>query len=656
MRMRSSNNNNEFSFQVRYFLCCGAGRVKRDQVWIVMTTNPPRQELILHLRDYWKKKTDINHSSYSKNKDSSAASRISSSSSSSDNSAMEHPSPTMDTDSNITTPFTLVAAGNGRLNQCSQSESDEEKESSNFSLSPDSVVEGLVSEYSVRSISIDDDDSAWSLHSSRKRTPSKGTAAPRRKRRRRIGDGPPRHLRDPDCPSTDEVKARILIPSQRTYQHEIWRRLQTSNTIFSSKSMNSINPDDTSLCFLYRWLRVRFAAGLTRSSISLLHNMLTKSYEKARHLLERALDGDNNSDLDKLLKLRQRLAGLWCIYAHVILDLGHDALLQSSESLDAISSISGSFLVSEDDSSRINLAGTTSTTTSTPSSPVFSPPPSPPTAKRGRGRGRPKKSGFLKRKEISPRRGRVLKVKYHDKTPATTQDVHNHALAILSVARACPLVRNHSLIALSMGRLIVSGNALKTSNGTMTDQELSGESMYSSISSAISACWDSMDVCHNKQDTQQRFQIGPPPSKSISLISQFHSNNRPVLKEQRISEEEVETSMESVLTLPAKIRGALDFSNTVFCDRNSIRSLCVELNRLSRLGKQIQTKSEVRLSASNGDTLLDHLPFFAAYDCDRSKEKQSPNSKCMDVEDIERGYFSRHKHPRKCVIWKWQCR
>lgn len=80
----------------------------------------------------------------------------------------------------------------------------------------------------------------------------------------------------------------------------------------------------TSPHVLYGWLHVRFAAGLVRSSFTMVHEMIRNDYDQARILLEKIHQNPDRSQgyISELLTLRDHLAGLWCVYAHFAMDVG----------------------------------------------------------------------------------------------------------------------------------------------------------------------------------------------------------------------------------------------------------------------------------------------------------------------------------------------
>jgi hypothetical protein len=74
---------------------------------------------------------------------------------------------------------------------------------------------------------------------------------------------------------------------------------------------------------VYRWLRVRMAAGLVRSSFAFMHRLLQKGYEEAKNIMGKmdqcAFPGQFMSEL---LAVRSRLASIWCVYTHFLVEAG----------------------------------------------------------------------------------------------------------------------------------------------------------------------------------------------------------------------------------------------------------------------------------------------------------------------------------------------
>ena len=360
---------------------------------------------------------------------------------------------------------------------------------------------------------------------------------------------------------------------------------------------------------LYRLFRVRMAAGMMKSSISDLHQMISNSYEQAEKLLRGACDNENEGRLQKVLKIRNHIAGLWCIYAQLIVELGQEALNANNNTEKETS------IQPKPDKTNIKASSIKSANNE---------------CKRGYGRQRRKCTTF---QQIEAEQ-------------VTSKDVQDHAISVLIAARSCPLVKNHSWIVLAMARLLIASCALGQSKRQQTEVRISKELMCSSISQAIASCWDSMHDCHRKSDTKQRFQSDACPKKSIELISHFHSDYRPIHKERRVSEEEIESSMQRVLALPTRLEETLDFDDTFFVDRDGARVLCVELNRLSRLGEHIEKHECTHLRASDdGGTLLDHLPMFESYDVGT---EERPGAVFTDVE-----YVRQTDCQDGSVYWHW---
>ena len=77
---------------------------------------------------------------------------------------------------------------------------------------------------------------------------------------------------------------------------------------------------------LYRWFRVHFAAGMMRSSISVIHQKISTAYDQAKKLLLLTCKNESEGQLQEVLELRNHIAGLWCVYAQIVIELGQEAL------------------------------------------------------------------------------------------------------------------------------------------------------------------------------------------------------------------------------------------------------------------------------------------------------------------------------------------
>jgi hypothetical protein len=190
---------------------------------------------------------------------------------------------------------------------------------------------------------------------------------------------------------------------------------------------------------------------------------------------------------------------------------------------------------------------------------------------------------------------------------------------------------------------------LTESDSKRRTEKLSSAVIHSAISKAIAACWDGINCCQNKSNKLRRFRIDQPPTKSILYLSDnFYSSK----KEFHINPEDSCGSMQSILNLPAGLQEFLKCKDNVFCDRNASRSLCVELNRLSRLEERIRTQScGVRLESVNECILLDELPLFKCFD--HVDEKPAFNSLVLNIDyaPLNQKYLQ-NKNPD--IIWQWQ--
>ncbi len=82
---------------------------------------------------------------------------------------------------------------------------------------------------------------------------------------------------------------------------------------------------------LYRWLRVRLASGLVRSSFDYLHKLLQRYYDDVKKVARKLQAGTTQPhELSLLESLRDGLSGIWCVYAHFVLEVGCLAFVGNS--------------------------------------------------------------------------------------------------------------------------------------------------------------------------------------------------------------------------------------------------------------------------------------------------------------------------------------
>jgi len=228
----------------------------------------------------------------------------------------------------------------------------------------------------------------------------------------------------------------------------------------------------------------------------------------------------------------------------------------------------------------------------------------------------------------------------------TFDDFSNHAISILLAARDCPLVGNHTAIGVSLGRLIVSTTVMKELKPGCARVELSRQTFSTNIKSAIDVCWDSIDVCHCDRHTYRRYAIRPVSKTTLKSLSNFEikCNKSNLENEIKIR---IQEGIESTLLLPMTLRNSVSSAlflseDMVISDEDTIRSLCKELNRWSRLGEMLKVNSHhtIRITPSFDSEMIfaaEELPLYATL-----KYLSDPLNHYEDVVNSGQG-----------VIWQW---
>ncbi len=93
-------------------------------------------------------------------------------------------------------------------------------------------------------------------------------------------------------------------------------RNQRNGLSSQSSSMNSPS-------VLHRWLRVKLEAGLVLPAFEYLHRVLKRYYGDVVQVVENLKKGDAHPvEIASIQSLKDRIAGIWCVYAHFILEAG----------------------------------------------------------------------------------------------------------------------------------------------------------------------------------------------------------------------------------------------------------------------------------------------------------------------------------------------
>ena len=421
--------------------------------------------------------------------------------------------------------------------------------------------------------------------------------------------------------SIDDYGPRIInsrqdninsLPTEGSVQRQLWKRLNETNSQISMLPITCLNSPQLfnknqyfkdrlssmeSPYVLYRWLRVRFAAGLVRSSFDYLHQILNECYDKVKaivHYGEMSLI--RKEQHSSLIILRDRLAGIWCVYAHFTLEVGCLAVKTKtkcycrSRDKDVIynnenGSTEADFNIPHELSeTNINLEN----------------------------------QELVENNQKEP-----SEISSNNESKVTYDDVSNHAISVLLAARDCPLVGNHTAIALSLGRMIVSCAVIRQSATECNQINLRKETISAKIKSAIDVCWDNIDVYRSMSFHQHKRRFVPKPlsKETINFLSNFESEKSQKLCKEKELNKNPFKGIESTLNLPKTLSDSLSLTSLssqshLIADPNTIRSLCNELNRWSRLGEELSINNQraIRLKPYYEPVLKFHaeeLPLFA---------------------------------------------
>lgn len=440
---------------------------------------------------------------------------------------------------------------------------------------------------------------------------------------------------------------------------------------------------------LYRWLRVRLAAGIVRSSFDFLHRMLKKYYDEMAEVVKNIeKDKAHTETLALLVSLRDRLAGIWCVYAHFTLEVGclvfararkreRSSWKKTSSQKNILDNrrcekneekiftmeigveneIGPCSSKNSNNTSNFKDDQKTSTVLKNKSVPI-------PTFGilveksfinatlcNGLPTNRVEKhpsptqtalKGLMKHVSLKERDKEISKMQ----DDLSFHDFSNLAISILLVARDCPLVGNHIAIGASLGRLIVSSTVMEESKTDCTRVELSRETLLTNIKSAIDVCWDSIDVCRGNRRTNRRYAIRPISMTAIRSLSNFQLKCGKSNWEKEDGTQ-VQEGIKSTLLLPTTLRNALSstlFSNEgmVVSDKDTTRCLCKEVNRWSRLRERLEVNSQhtIRITPSCDSEVsfaAEELPLYASLE-----SLSDPLNRYKDVVT-----------PGKGIIWQW---
>mmetsp|Transcript_40362 Transcript_40362/g.43790 ORF Transcript_40362/g.43790 Transcript_40362/m.43790 type:complete len:680 (+) Transcript_40362:204-2243(+) len=431
-----------------------------------------------------------------------------------------------------------------------------------------------------------------------------------------------KRLNDPD---TQERKFLIQVPITR---------LNTSRLIMENQPFEDQLTSIGSPYVLYRWLRTRLAAGLVRSCFDCLHQMLKKYYDEVKVVLKKLeISATQKEELASLVIVRDRLAGIWCVYAHFTLEVGCLALAEKVKK-------------SSSQKKQKNMCCLSLRDTTVPCDPDSN---SEMYFNFAENAGGAFNLELENRQSVENNHREPIEDNSSDRDNVTYDDISSHAISVLLTARDCPLVGNHTAIALSLGRMIVSSTIMEQSKVGCIQVHLPQEIMSARIRSAIDVCWDNIDTYRNKSHHQsrRRFTKKPVSETTLRFLSNFEMTDQKLCTEKRLRENMVLKGIESTLDLPKTIRSSLLMTSlpsegVVIGDRNTIRSLCGELNRWSRLEEELETNHQrtIRFMPSHElklSFLAEELPLFAPV---------------KSLSDPLKLYGDTNKAPRT-IIWEW---
>ncbi len=434
----------------------------------------------------------------------------------------------------------------------------------------------------------------------------KEAQTPVEKSKRRCSSDPPRKRPkiQPDIPTPHPERDLFYIVHFTSCR--IGNHLECPLPPDRSKGLKTLelNQDDSEALAKYRDVRGRLAAGFFLSTMATIHKELQRNYGKANTNLSRKKSSDEPNQ--HTLILRTKLASLWIMYAHTILEVGLELCQQQQELKRQQTNIH--------------------------------------TAKRHM------PSSFQN----------LTSEDEHALVPElTVQAVLNHAFAILQAARECPLVGNHKYITLSLGRLLVVGRVLETDDNYTQITKVASQALRVAITDAITTCHNSMEICHGILPSKQRRIQRTSAEICIQNLCKYFPNpprstNSP--RNTKVFGVGLGEDLRAVLELPGRLRDSAKLSAAVTKDLNSARAICNEVNRWCRLREKIGKRLYTLLflspedGAKDGRTtvatpLFEYFLFFRTMDC--ASDVPPEGAKWTDLE---------HAPPDDgggCVEWTW---
>lgn len=396
---------------------------------------------------------------------------------------------------------------------------------------------------------------------------------------------------------------------------------------------------------LYRWLRVRLEAGLVWSSFDFLHRRLKQHYDEVVKNLGKTQKDETTS----LSSLRDRIADIWCVYALFSLEVGCRTLARLRERQgsfwDEIPSEkndvqnSGNGIVDEDfDTEAIDGATEYDPLDKKTNSSVVN------CLSDDQYRSTMLGNKIIASKEYTSEEREVPFE--NDQDCPSIEDVCNHAISILLSARECPFVGNHVAINASLGRLIVSATVVGKSKLDCARVELSREILSTKIQSAIDVCWDGINACRCNQYANRRYEMPPVSKTAIMSLYNFQDTRDKSHWEKGLRPHFLQEGIISTFLLPTTLPNPFPSSTfaeqMVVSDKNTIRCLCEELNRWSRLREKLSINSNrtMRIAPCHDSEIL-----FAA--------EELPLYTTLEFLSDPLNHYEGVVIPGREIIWQW---
>eukprot|EP00751_Fragilariopsis_kerguelensis_P039898 CAMPEP_0171004792 /NCGR_PEP_ID=MMETSP0736-20130129/17950_1 /TAXON_ID=186038 /ORGANISM="Fragilariopsis kerguelensis, Strain L26-C5" /LENGTH=362 /DNA_ID=CAMNT_0011434309 /DNA_START=426 /DNA_END=1512 /DNA_ORIENTATION=- len=199
-----------------------------------------------------------------------------------------------------------------------------------------------------------------------------------------------------------------------------------------------------------------------------------KYYDEVKVVLKKLeISATQKEELASLVIVRDRLAGIWCVYAHFTLEVGCLALAEKVKK-------------SSSQKKQKNMCCLSLRDTTVPCDPDSN---SEMYFNFAENAGGAFNLELENRQSVENNHREPIEDNSSDRDNVTYDDISSHAISVLLTARDCPLVGNHTAIALSLGRMIVSSTIMEQSKVGCIQVHLPQEIMSARIRSAIDVCW-----------------------------------------------------------------------------------------------------------------------------------------------------------------------